>query len=132
MEFVREHPRGKALNLTPLIDVVFLLIIFFMLTSHFRQYEALELALPVGAVTVAPESSPLTLLVGAGGKIILDQETLHIDTLRERLPALLQGDGARPVVIMSTNDVTVQEVVSVVDSVTQAGGTQVSLSHWRY
>ena len=77
MEFATREKRPVRENVVPLINVVFLLLIFFMLTATLRPPESIEVELPALAATARtePEEWPVVLL-GADGRLALDGEPL--------------------------------------------------------
>ena len=86
MEFATREKRPVRENVVPLINVVFLLLIFFMLTATLRPPESIEVELPALAATARtePEEWPVVLL-GADGRLALDGEPL--ETLAGSSPA---------------------------------------------
>lgn len=76
MKFPRRRRDAVEVNLTPLIDVVFLLLIFFMVSTTFETRQALELILPQSRDAAALEASPVTLVITAEGTYRLAGETL--------------------------------------------------------
>jgi biopolymer transport protein ExbD len=120
-----------TLNLTPMIDVVFLLIIFFMVGTKFSELERnLRLKVPEvsdrGALTPAPESRVVN--VYQNGQIALDREMVSLDELSTRLEAarsqypdlgvLIRGDGAG----------RYQRVAEVLNACKQAGISELGIS----
>ncbi|MCR9198623.1 MAG: biopolymer transporter ExbD [Planctomycetaceae bacterium] len=87
-------------NITPLIDVVFLLIIFFLVASHFvRSEQAQQVSLPVatgGEVDNQQSPNRLTLTVEADGQLFLAGEPIAEDLLFERISQLETSDPAAP------------------------------------
>ncbi|MGM0702159.1 MAG: ExbD/TolR family protein [Pseudomonadota bacterium] len=81
MKFVRRRRDPVEVNLTPLIDVVFLLLIFFMVSTTFETRQALELTLPESETGAALETVPVTLVVTAEGDYRLGEKTLSADAL---------------------------------------------------
>jgi len=132
MEFQRTYQTGRQLNITSLIDVVFLLIVFFMLTSTFLRTESMEINFPVGAMPSASDAKPIILVVGDNERLYLRNQPLKLADLDEALHEPLSADPEHHVMIMSTNNVSVQELVRVMDAVYQVGGVNVSVSHWEY
>jgi biopolymer transport protein ExbD len=78
-----------TMNMTPMIDVVFLLIIFFLVSSHLAQQETqLELDLPTASTGAEPEegsSQRVTINLLADGRVLLGAEPTSLDELTERL-----------------------------------------------
>ncbi len=87
MRFPRTRRDPVEVNLTPLIDVVFLLLIFFMVSTTFETRQALELTLPESVSGVAAEPSPVTLVVDAEGGYRLGERELTARALPEALAA---------------------------------------------
>ncbi|TWU57019.1 Biopolymer transport protein ExbD [Rubripirellula tenax] len=91
----RRSPVGA--NMTPMIDVVFLLIIFFLVSSHLaRQENHLPLDLPIAASfdPVDLEKMPLTISVDAAARILVGGNVVTADQLRPILGDLLARSGA--------------------------------------
>ncbi|WP_407275141.1 ExbD/TolR family protein [Halothiobacillus sp. DCM-1] len=124
----RPKPREELeLNLIPLIDVIFMLLIFFMLTTTFIHDRTLNVTLPVsdqGSAQRAPVQDHV-IEIAEDGRIALDGHILPVDQL---LPALrpLAADG-RPFVVWADANVVNQKVVTVLDLVRAAGITKVGL-----
>ncbi len=76
MRVPRRRREAVEVNLTPLIDVVFLLLIFFMVSTTFETRQALELELPESVTGVAAEASPVTVVVTPDGEYRLGERTL--------------------------------------------------------
>lgn len=80
-----------AINLTPMIDIVFLLIIFFMVSSHFtnRTHAERDIAISVpqvaksGALTAAPRNRIIDIF--SDGRVVLDQQQVSIEELESKL-----------------------------------------------
>ncbi|HSH47991.1 MAG TPA: biopolymer transporter ExbD [Halomonas sp.] len=76
MKLPRARREPAEVNLTPLIDIVFLLLIFFMVSTTFETRKALELELPRTESGAAAEASPVTVAVTASGKYRLGERAL--------------------------------------------------------
>jgi len=87
VRFPRRRHDPVEVNLTPLIDVVFLLLIFFMVSTTFETRQALELELPESQSGQQMETSPVTLVVTASGEYRLDGRVLSAAMLGEALSA---------------------------------------------
>ncbi|MCE8032364.1 MAG: biopolymer transporter ExbD [Halomonas sp.] len=93
MRFVRRRRDPVEVNLTPLIDVVFLLLIFFMVSTTFETRQALELTLPESVSGVGLDASPVTLVVTAQGHYRLGEREFAAAELGQALSA--EADQAR-------------------------------------
>ena len=119
MNFYHRKPEEDvSINLTPLIDVVFLLLIFFMVSTTFDTTSQLEIRLPEASENPAPElPRKLNLLIDPRGRFFVNSRELTSNdsaTLRAALERAL--DGRRmPVVIQSDADSPVQSLVTAMD-----------------
>lgn len=133
MEFQRTTSHVRAISFTPLIDVVFLLVIFFMLTTGYSKTESLELALPSeGAPQVISGTAPMVVVVTDDGRVFLGKEQVPAAHLSERLAPELKEDPGKKIMLISTNNATLQQMVSVMDRIYDAGGHNIAISYWKY
>ena len=96
------------INLAPLIDVVFLLLIFFMVTTTFRDEAGVKITLPEAQGEPAAESSVLTLTIDAAGTFFVNDHQVsdrQPETLRRALQAALAPAAAAPIpsAVLSAN-----------------------------
>ena len=131
MEFERST-KGKirSLQLTPLIDVMFILIIFFMLTTSFMKIESLELMLPAASKTTAPAQEAMHLFIDAGGDMILGQRRVSQNELTESLARMFEKDASTKIVMLTADGVTMQQLVNIMDRVYMAGGRSLFVRKW--
>ncbi len=133
MYFARPERRTRPIPLTPLIDVVFLLIVFFMLSTTFIRIEAMELGLPgkdTGKAVSTKQKPPLLIDVSSNGGIYWQHQLVLPTTLRAKLEASLKEDPDHKVMVRSGKGITVQKLVSVLDIAYLAGVKDVSVDKW--
>jgi biopolymer transport protein ExbD len=135
MNFQSSHiEEDTNINLTPLIDVVFLLLIFFMVSTTFDTTSELKISLPEASeqqASMPPQK--LNLLIDAKGNFFINSRELtnrKSATLRAALERTMAGDKL-PIVIQSDADSPVQSLVTAMDVVGQLGLTQVSIATTR-
>ncbi len=121
-------PRSRAigLNMTPMIDIVFLLIIFFLVSSHLAQQETnVELALPSAASGLDPsdDTTPrVTINLLPQGQILLAGNRLNVEQLEQRLRVENQSEqGNLEVRIRADRQVPYRFVEPLLRSCAQAG-----------
>ena len=83
------HPRRRPISLTPLIDVVFILLMFFMLTSAFTRWKAVDLRLPTTSSDTSPKK-PQALLLHTDGSLSLRGRPFPLPDAATALPAVLR------------------------------------------
>lgn len=122
------------INLTPLIDVVFLLLIFFMVSTTFDTTSQLKIRLPEASQNETPKAkAPLNLMIDAKGQFFLNSRELSSqksEALSFALERVLDGSD-RPIVIQSDAESPVQSLVTAMDVVSRLGLTQVSIATTR-
>ena len=113
-----------VLNMTPLIDVLFLLLIFFMLTGTFKRVGELELQLPDSS-TAAPsqgtETRQVELIVTEEGRLFVDGTGIGTPQLKSELIRILGEDPNARVMIKAEAGVNHGEVVRLLDIVRDSG-----------
>jgi len=130
----RNAEEDVNINLTPLIDVVFLLLIFFMVSTTFDTTSQLKINLPEASQdqSVVPPQK-LNLMIDAKGNFFLNSRELTNNksaTLKAALERTMDGNKL-PIVIQSDADSPVQSLVTAMDIVGQLGLSQVSIATTR-
>ena len=128
MDFSGRQRTKQELNVAPLIDVVFLLLIFFMLASTFIKPEAIDLMLEGSSTGGNAAEKMLNIEVVVDGTIRLNGLRLSMLQLETELISRIQGDETRPVTIKAAAEVPVQTLVSIMDRVRAAGTNNLRLA----
>jgi len=122
------RPRRRAyISLTPLIDVVFILLVFFMLASSFLDWRSILLDAPATAGRQGSEAGAVLLRVGRDGALDLNGRPVARDALGERLAPLLTREPSPQVLIRPGPGVAVQTAIDTLDAVKAAGAARVRL-----
>ena len=120
------------LNLTPLIDVVFLLLIFFMVSTTFEKQAKLKLQLPSASVE-AKVADQKTVVIGIDAKghfFINDRQLVNtsLDTLKIALKKVTNGQTDIPVTLRADAKTPHQSVVTAMDAASQLGLVKLSIA----
>lgn len=126
MEFEGRTRVSEQLSIAPLIDVVFLLLLFFMVTSSFQHPEAIELDLPQSSTAVADEDRAVDVAVDAAGNIHLDGKPLALADLESSIAERVAADPEVVVAVRTDAAALVQRMVEVLDSVRAGGGKRIA------
>ncbi len=122
----RKGRKKVELNVTSLVDVLFLLLIFFMLTGTFKRVGELELRLPESSTaTPSPqdESREVELILTESGDLLLGDEPVEMPALKGRLQRLLEEEPGSRVTIKAEEDVPYGQVIRLMDIVREVGFT---------
>jgi len=118
--------RNQAISLTPLIDVVFILLVFFMLASNFTQLRMITLHVPGGTQGASMERNAILIAIDQDG-LTLDGHTIAQEDLAEALKALLDEWPAIQVDLLPDDSIPLQEVVAVLDAIAGVRGAAPNL-----
>ncbi len=120
------------INLTPLIDVVFLLLIFFMVSTTFEQQSRIKIELPeASSEQQAADEETLEIIVDAQGRYFIgDRQVINseLKTLKTAIGKALGKRESMPVVVRADANAPHQAVVTVLDASSQLGLTRISLA----
>jgi biopolymer transport protein ExbD len=135
VEIQRQARRSKTIPLISLIDVVFQLLIYFMLTTSFTRSESLELALPKAAdVHMAAEkhadAQTLHIYISNNGETFLEKKSLGEQDMARELRSLIAVNPDRGVLVFSAPQVPVGVLVRVMDRIYTAGGKNIAVADW--
>ncbi|WP_462321571.1 ExbD/TolR family protein [Halochromatium sp.] len=115
------QPRRRLIGLTPLIDVVFILLLFFMLASSLTRLHAVALDAPKTQSASADLQPALLLRIQADGRLDLNGEPVTTETLTDRLRAQLQQTPDLRVWLQPADAVPLQKTLQVFDQLAAAG-----------
>ncbi|RKZ55739.1 MAG: biopolymer transporter ExbD [Gammaproteobacteria bacterium] len=132
MQFRTQTQEEEAtVNLTPLIDVVFLLLIFFMVSTTFDSTSELKIDLPEASATVPAQQNQMTIMIDpqgfyyVNGKRLPNQST---ELLLLEIHRVIGNNKEMPVVIQSDAKSPVQSLVTAMDAVGQMGLSRLSIA----
>ncbi|MBB5322463.1 biopolymer transporter ExbD [Marinobacter oulmenensis] len=133
MKFKRQRSQEVGVDLTPLIDVVFLLLIFFMVSTTFTRESHLQVELPqASGEPVAPEEvEQIDVVINAEGQYILNDRTLvnnRRETLEKGVSELAQGDSSLPFIITADARTPHEYVVRAMDVAGRLGFAKLSIT----
>lgn len=119
-------------NLTPLIDVVFLLLIFFMVSTTFDRHARLKVSLPeASAKTSQQQKEPLVLSIDAKGNYFVnDRQVVNqtLDTLKQAIQKTIGDDKNISLVLRADANTPHQSVVRAMDAASQIGLSKLSIA----
>jgi len=131
MRLSRIDEDEPTINLTPMIDVIFTLLVFFMLATTFAEREkVLDLELPLATTAKSPQPTPLELVINVSrsGVISIDGRALQGDALRRTLSDAARRGSSTLVTVRGDRRGSYDEIVRVLDECMRAGLSNLSLS----
>jgi biopolymer transport protein ExbD len=117
-----------AVDLTSMIDMTFILLIFFMVSTTFVKDMTLEIERP-GAQSATPASTrAVRLYIDRAGDVYLDGQPVRVWTLQSRLAEQLRGTTQKSVLVVTDEHVPSGKLVEVVDQARRAGASDVGVA----
>ncbi|MEI8288657.1 MAG: biopolymer transporter ExbD [Verrucomicrobiota bacterium] len=126
----RGHGTMTELNITPLLDLVFVLLVIFIITTP-QLVNNLEINLPSGKPPPAdnkPKPKPGRIVVSAAGQIALNDEVVTVPQLKDKLQQLKSANPDLGVVLKGADEVDYQVMVNVMDVLRQLDITKMGLA----
>ena len=126
----RERKRGRSLvlNVTSLIDVMFLMLIFLLVTSSFRSQPAVTVVLPRSATAEEAVDTPSILYLTVDGRVFLNERLVTETELPPLLTQLKADTGEDRMVLRADAGAQHCSVVRLIDTIKQSGFPRISLS----
>ena len=115
MQFSEKKQRKPIINITSLIDVLFLLLIFFMVSSTFIEQPGMKLELPESKSSTAEKIKELVLEITADGSLILNDNPVSLDNLENQLKEMLPKLQEKSIVLKADKSISHGAVVKVMD-----------------
>lgn len=131
MNFPRPQSEEISINLTPLIDVVFLLLIFFMVSTTFTKETQLKVDLPQATTDQVAQVDMLEIIIKADGSFAINDKALvnaQPKTLRAAVLKESGGDLTTPLKISADASTPHQAVITAMDVAANLGFSQLSLT----
>jgi biopolymer transport protein ExbD len=128
----RSHTASRTtpvgINLTPLIDIVFILLIFFIVTSSFVKESGVDVERPSAATAVRKEQGNIIVSITRDGEIWLDRQIVDRRTLRSHIERLYGENPEGTVVIVADRNSRTGLLVEVMDQARLAGVTKIAVA----
>ena len=129
MKFRRRFDIKSGIDLTPMIDIVFNLLIFFMVGSTIVETPQIEISLPKSSSAVGAEKNEnIVITISKDGQKYINGYLVEDLDVNLADLAKTEGELEKPVEIRSDEDVKTQVLISVIDSVKNAGFTRLSIA----
>ena len=118
----------EAPNITPMLDVVFILLIFFIVTANFIKEPGLEINRPDSETSEITENAAILIAIGAAGEIYMDGRRIDVRQVKANVIRLIAENPQGSVVIQADVKSTAEKIVAVMDEVREAGVVDISIA----
>jgi len=128
MRILVRKKRRVFINITSLIDVMFLLLIFFMVSSTFIEKPGMKLDLPGAETSQLAKIEKLVLQVNTDGRILLNSEPVILDNLQEKIKSVISELPDVPLFLEADQNVSHGMVVRIMDIAKKSGVKKLTIA----
>ena len=126
--FANGSKQTDDINISPLIDMVFILLIFFIVTTVFVEETGVEVTKPQAASASQLEKNSILIAITANGNVVYGGRDVGVNGVRAVVRRLIQEDAKMPVIIQADESVPTRLLVRVIDEAKLAGAQSVNIS----
>ena len=119
---------SDEINISPLIDMVFILLIFFIVTTVFVEETGVEVTKPQAASSFSLEKNSILIAVTSNGNVVYGGRDIGVNGVRAVVRRLIQDNPKMPVIIQADEAVSTGLTVRVIDEAKLAGAQVVNIS----
>lgn len=124
----KQESAAESVNLTPLIDMVFILLIFFLVTASFTKESGIDVDRPTAQTAVREEQGSMIIGVSEDGEIWIDSQKIDMRAVRAHVEHLHAQNPEGTVIILADQNARTGTTVEVLDQVRLAGVSNVSIA----
>jgi biopolymer transport protein ExbD len=126
---IRNEEEDNEINLTPMLDVVFIMLIFFIVTASFIRETGLEATRPDqnDQPTITDEEGAILVMINGTNDIFVDNVAVDLRQVRPRIEAAFAENSERPMIIQTHPDSNTRTLISILDQANLAGIANVSI-----
>lgn len=118
----------SEINLTPMLDVVFIMLIFFIVTANFIKEPGLEINRPDSETSEVQENAAILIAVGPIGEIYMDGRRIDVRQVKANVIRMIAENPQGTVVIQADEKSTADTIIDVMDEVREAGVLDISIA----
>ena len=115
-------------NITPMLDVVFILLIFFIVTANFIKDPGLEINRPDSETAEITENAAILIAIGPAGEIYMDGRRIDVRQVKANVITLMAENPQGAVVMQADEKATAEKIIAVMDEVREAGVIDISIA----
>ncbi|MCL2207566.1 MAG: biopolymer transporter ExbD [Fibromonadales bacterium] len=128
LDFKPKNRREATIDIAPLLDMVFILLIFFIVTSTFTRETGVEVSKPQAQTASQLEKENILIAITRDGTIHIDERQVDLAGLSDVLKGILAKNPDREAVLIADKNAITEKLVSVIDACTLAGVKKVSIA----
>ena len=125
---IRVEEEEAAIDMTPMLDIVFIMLIFFIVTTVFVKEAGIEVIKPGGSEAVMPKNANIFIAITEDGKVWMDKREIDVDSVRANLDRLMAEQPSDVLIIQADENAEHGVVMQVMDQIKAAGIDRISIA----
>ncbi|MEO9945491.1 MAG: biopolymer transporter ExbD [Paraglaciecola sp.] len=125
---IRVEDEDAEIDMTPMLDIVFIMLIFFIVTTVFVKEAGIDVNKPNGTQSIMPKNANIFIAVTADEKVWIDKREVDIDSVRANLERLMAEQPSDVIIIQADKEAEHGVVVEVMDQIKSAGIDRISIA----
>lgn len=128
MKFKKRAKKNQDIDIGPLIDMIFILLIFFVVSTTFNKDMNLELERPDAKSSSMASTKAIRVFIDRGGDTYVDEQPVKIWMLQSRIRDLLSVSESKNVLVVADRKIAAERLIEVVDQCKLGGATSVGVA----
>ena len=128
MRFRPKKQEVENVDVSPLIDMVFILLIFFMVTTTFVKDMKLDINRPSASSATKADSKIVRVYIDNTGEVYIDNQPVQVWAIQSKLRSILRTTTEKSVLVVSDDTIPVERLIDVVDECRMSGAKDVAVS----
>lgn len=125
-EFRRVRRKPREITMIPLINIIFLLLIFFLVAGTVEKFDPIPLEVPEAESGKLLDEGHISVLLGANSVLMVNEEKISAQALQEKMEGLLQHNKNRIITFKADANLPAKEMIDVLNTIKRAGGVNIS------
>lgn len=128
IEFERSLRFPRPLNIISMVDIMLVLIIFFMVTGSLEKLDIVPISPPVADAGDELDQGPVLVVLGRHEEILINDELIMPQELLDTIKKLLKESPARLITVKADAQLNARRLIEVLDAINEAGGTKLTIA----
>lgn len=128
MKFVKKKADVQNIDISPLIDVVFILLIFFMVSTTFVKDLQLDIDRPSASSATRSSSKVIRVAIDKNSEVYVDNQPVKVWAIQSKLRDLLRVSTEKSILVITDEGVPVKTLINVVDECRMSGAKEVAVA----
>lgn len=128
MRYNRKKKKSQDIDIGPLIDMIFILLIFFVVSTTFNKDMNLELERPSASAATMASTKSIRVFIDRNGDTYVDEQPVKIWMLQSRIRDLISVSNSKNVLVVADRMIAAERLIEVVDQCKLGGATSVGVA----